>query len=65
MDKQTKLAEAFGYMEQGMNAHAAAVKAGLAPQHLYVAIKKRRLTERCPCCSSMVEPGKINREVLK
>lgn len=63
MTKQTKLAEAFGYMDQGLTAHAAAVKAKLPPSHLYVAIKKRKDAEMksqgiCPCCGQKLPEKK-------
>ena len=48
----SKVKEALKYVEQGMNPHAAAVKAGAAPTHVYKALKVKRDKELgiCSCC---------------
>ena len=48
----SKLKQALEYVAQGMNPHAAAVKAQIAATHVYKAIKAKRDRDAglCPCC---------------
>lgn len=57
--KTIKTALALSYVDSGMNPFAAAKKAELAPNALYVALKKRRVeqAERCPCCGQPAPDG--------
>lgn len=50
-----KTKRALELYDGGMNAHAAAVEAGVMPNAVYVALKKRKATVTCPCCDSKVE----------
>ena len=61
--KQTKLERAMALYDSGTNAHAAAVQAELPPQHLYVALKKRKDADMkakgiCPCCGASLKAPK-------
>lgn len=66
----TKTQRALALVDQGMKAYAAAREVGVAPNAVYLALKKRREAAAagfvdCPCCGSMVPAEKINRDVLK
>ena len=68
--KENLTAKALELMRNNpeMTVYAAAKAVGIKPTTLYAG--KLRAESRgdrvaCPCCGSMVEPGKINREVLK
>lgn len=66
----TKTQRALALVDQGMKAFAAAREVGVAPNAVYLAIKKRRDATAagfvdCPCCGTLVPGEKINRDVLK
>jgi chaperonin GroEL (HSP60 family) len=51
----SKIAKALELIKQGMNPHAAAQAAELAPNAVYRELKKQRAQITCPCCDSRVE----------
>lgn len=60
--------QAIELVDQGMKPLKAAQQVGLAHNTLYVALKRRREKAEkatCPCCGSLVQADRINREVLK
>lgn len=66
----TKTQRALALVDQGMKAFAAAREVGVAPNAVYLALKKRREAAAagfaaCPCCGTLVPGEKINRDVLK
>lgn len=48
----SKIKKALEYIQQGMNPHAAAIKAQAAPTHVYKALQvaRDRAEGKCPCC---------------
>ncbi len=65
----TKTQRAVALVDQGMKAFAAAREVGVAPNAVYLALKKRREAAAagfvdCPCCGTLVPAEKINRGVL-
>lgn len=66
--RDSKTSRALARVDAGEAPYPAAVAEKLSPNTLYVAIKRRRekmSMTPCPCCGAMVEPSKINRDVLK
>lgn len=68
--EQTKTQRALALVDQGMTPFAAAKQIGMAPNGVYLAVKKRREAAAagladCPCCGTQVPAEKINRDVLK
>lgn len=66
--EKSKTQQAIELVDAGAKPYAAAREVGLAPNALYLALKKRReqqSAESCPCCGSLVPGEKINRDVLK
>ena len=66
----TKTQRALALVDQGMKAFAAAREVGVAPNAVYLAIKKRRDATAagfvdCPCCASLVPGEKTKRGLLK
>jgi len=66
--EKSKTQQAIELVDAGAKPFAAAREVGLAPNALYLALKKRREqqnAEPCPCCGTLVPGEKINRDVLK
>jgi hypothetical protein len=66
--EKSKTQRAIELVEAGTKPYAAAREVGLAPNALYLALKRRRElqpVESCPCCGTLVPGEKINRGVLK
>lgn len=66
--EKSKTQRAIELVDAGTKPYAAAREVGLAPNALYLALKKRREqqnVEACPCCGSLVQADKIDRSVLK
>jgi hypothetical protein len=66
--KENKTAKALKLMEADpdMTVYAAAKAVGITPTTLYAGKMRANKTKvTCPCCGGLVEPSKINREVLK
>jgi len=58
----SKTQDAIRLVDEGVPPFQAAKQMELAPNALYVALKKRREKqplEPCPCCGSLVEPARI------
>lgn len=56
----SKVKDALEYVAQGMNPHAAAVKSGAAPTHVYKALKVQRdkAAGVCSCCGQKLPDAK-------
>ena len=66
--EKSKTQQAIDLVDAGAKPYAAAREVGLAPNALYLALKKRREqqnAELCPCCGSLMSSEKIDRSVLK
>jgi hypothetical protein len=71
--EMSRVQDAIAYMrEHNVSANKAAEEIEVRVSAVYAALKRERvrleksgLLQPCPCCSSMVDPKKINREVLK
>lgn len=68
--KENRTAEALELMRNnpGMTVYAAAKQVGISATTLYAGKARAERNAgkvQCPCCGTMVEPGKISREVLK
>ena len=61
----TKINEALRLMrEEGLTAHAAALRAKLQPAAVYRKLAQAKRVP-CPCCGSLVRPEQIDRTKLK
>ncbi len=66
--EKSKTQRAIELVDAGAKPYAAARTVDLAPNALYLALKKRRQqmgVAPCPCCGALVPSEKINRDVLK
>lgn len=66
--EKSKTQQAIELVDAGAKPYAAAREVGLAPNALYLALKKRRESMNakvCPCCGTVVPAEKINLDILK
>jgi hypothetical protein len=55
----TDTAKALALIAAGKTVRQAAREVDISESAVHAALRKSKATEQCPCCGSMVEPGRI------
>ena len=62
----SKTQQALAFVRAGKSVKQSAEEAGVAEATVYIALKRIKGKELCPCCGQVVRDGfEINRDVLK